>query len=274
MPLTSRSEPGADIGRPRINDTASITLPRLLGRGAVAGGMGGLLAGGFSFLLAEPLMDRAVRLESARNAAAGEHTEEVFTRGEQHLGLIGASVAAGIAFGVLFAVVYAALYRRDLDDRPWERSLGLAGSALVCVWLLPFLRYPANPPGVGDEATVGLRTASWLGAIAIGVAAVVVGRQVHAQLHRAAPPIRQAAGAGVVLAGLALLFLLPDNPDPVDVPAKLLWDFRMLSAASSVLLWVGLGVAFGALGLRAAAAGRPRPGAATGTPAPAATARD
>ncbi len=237
--------------------TTSSTLPRLLGRGAAGGGMAGLLAGGFSYLLAEPIMDRAVRLEEARHAAAGnEHTEEVFTRTEQHLGLIGASVAAGIALGVLFAVVYAALHRRDLDGRPWERSLGLAGAALIGVWLLPFLRYPANPPGVGDPDTVGLRTASWLGAIAISLAAVVVSWRVYAQLDRASPPVRQGAGAGVLIAGLAVLFLLPDNPDPVDVPALLLWDFRMLSAGSSVLLWAGLGVAFGALGLRASSARR------------------
>jgi hypothetical protein len=233
-------------------------LPRLLGRGAAAGGLAGLLAGGYSFLLAEPVMDRAVRLEAARHAAAGdEHTEEVFTRTQQHLGLIAASVAAGIALGVLFAVVYAALHRRDIDDHPWERSLRLTGAALVGCWLLPFLRYPANPPGVGDENTVGLRTASWLGAIAIGVVSVVVAWRIHAHLDRAAPPVRQGAGAGVMIAGLAALFLLPDNPDPIDVPARLLWDFRLLSAGSSVLLWVGLGVAFGAIGLRAAS-GSPR----------------
>jgi len=40
------------------------------------------------------------------------------------------------------------------------------------------------------------------------------------------------------------------------VPATLLWEFRMWSAGSSVLLWVGLGTAFGALGLRASAATR------------------
>ncbi len=256
--------------------TTTSTLPRLLGRGAVAGGAAGLLAGGFSYLLAEPLMDRAVRIESARHAAGGhEHTEEVFTRTQQHLGLIVASVMAGIALGVLFAVVYATLHRRDLDARPWERSLGLAGAALVGIWLLPFLRYPANPPGVGAEETVGLRTAGWLGAIAIGAAAVVIAWRVYAQLDRTSLPLRQAAGAGVVIAGLAMLFLLPDNPDPIDVPAGLLWEFRLLSAASSVLLWAGLGVAFGALGLRAAAgAGRARrPAAATGS-APAATTPD
>jgi hypothetical protein len=264
---------------PPLAMTTASTLPRLLGRGAAAGGVAGLLAGGFAYLLAEPLMDRAVRLEAARHAATAaehEHTEEVFTRTQQHLGLVGASVAVGIAFGVLFAVVYAALHRRDPDGRPWERSLGLAAAALIGVWLLPFLRYPANPPGVGDEATVGLRQASWVGAIAIGAAAVVVAWRVYSQLDRASPPVRQGAGAGVVIAGLAVLFLLPDNPDPIDVPARLLWDFRMLSAASSVLLWAGLGVAFGALGLRAAAgagAGRRSATATTGS-APAATSPD
>jgi tetrahydromethanopterin S-methyltransferase subunit F len=231
-----------------------ITLPRLLGRGAAAGGMAGLLAGAFSFLLAEPIMDRAVRLEAARNAAGHEHAEEIFTRDQQHLGLLVAAVITGIALGVLFAVVYGALHRRDLGARPWERSLGLAGAAVIGVWLLPFLRYPANPPGVGDEGTVGLRTASWLGAIAIGAAAVVVAWRLYSQLDRASTPVRQGAATGVVIAGLAVLFLLPDNPDAVDVPATLLWDFRLLSAASSVLLWAGLGIAFGALGLRASAA--------------------
>jgi hypothetical protein len=246
--------------------TTSSALLRLLGRGAAAGGMAGLLAGGFSYLLAEPIMDRAVRLEAARHGGHDhEHTEEVFTRTEQHLGLIGASVAAGIALGVLFAVVYAALHRRDLDDRPWERSLWLAGAALTGVWLLPFLRYPANPPGVGDPDTVGLRTVAWLGAIAIGLASVFVARRVYTHLDRASPPVRQAAGAAVVIAGLAALFLLPDNPDPIDVPAPLLWDFRLLSAGTSALLWAGLGVAFGALALRASAARR------VPAPAPAAT---
>jgi predicted cobalt transporter CbtA len=256
--------------------TTTSTLPRLLGRGAVAGGAAGLLAGGFSYLLAEPLMDRAVRLESARHAAgAHEHTEEVFTRTQQHLGLVAASVTAGVALGVLFAVVYATLHRRDLDARPWERSLGLAGAALVGIWLLPFLRYPANPPGVGAEDTVGLRTAGWVGAIVIGAAAVIVAWRVYAQLDRTSRPVRQGAGAGVVIAGLAMLFLLPDNPDPIDVPAGLLWEFRILSAASSVLLWAGLGVAFGVLGLRAArppGAGRARrsaPATATGSAPPA-----
>jgi hypothetical protein len=230
----------------------------MLGRGAAAGGMAGLLTGGFSYLLAEPVMDRAVRLEAARHANEGHpHPAEVFTRTEQHLGLVLAAAATGVALGVLFAVVYAALHRHDIDDRPWERSLWLAGAALTGVWLLPFLRYPANPPGVGDEASVGLRTASWLGAMAIGVAAVVVAWRLYAQLHRASTPLRQGAAAGVVVAGFAVLFLLPDNPDSVDVPAGLLWEFRMWSAGTSVLLWAGLGVAFGALGLRASTAARP-----------------
>jgi hypothetical protein len=235
----------------------AITLPRLLGRGAAAGGMAGLLTGGFSLLLAEPVLDRAVRLEAVRHASEGHphHTEELFTRSEQHLGLILATLATGIALGVLFAVVYVALHNRDIGARPWERSLGLAGAALLGVWLLPFLRYPANPPGVGDEASVGLRTASWLGAMAIGVAAVVVAWRLYAQLDRASMPVRQGAAAGVVIVGLAALFLLPGNPDAVDVPAGLLWEFRLWSAASSVLLWAGLGVAFGVLGLRAT----PRP---------------
>lgn len=236
------------------------SLLSLLGRGMAAGGVAGLISGGFSFLLAEPLMDRAVRLEAAKPWPAGRAVEssvEVFTRATQHVGLLVATTLAGLALGVLFAVVYAALYRRDVDDDPWGRSLRLAAAAFTGVWLLPFLRYPANPPGVGEAGTVALRANGWLAAIAISLFAVIAAWRIHTYLadRGAAAPARQLAAAAILVAALAALYLLPDNPDPVDVPAGLLWNFRLLSAASVLLLWAGLAVGFGLAGLHAGRAG-------------------
>ncbi|MFH8485518.1 CbtA family protein [Streptomyces longisporoflavus] len=265
---------------------SSPVLP-LLGRGLVAGGAAGLAAGLFSLLLAEPLMDRAIRAEEKR-AAAQEHArgmqgtrhhEELFTRSTQHAGLVVTAVVAGLAVGVLFAVAYALVHRRDPRAAPWPRALGFAGAAFAAVSLLPALRYPANPPGVGDSATVGERQALWLASVAIGVLGMFLVRQVYVRLSARAVPVRQIGAALTGVAVLAALFLLPDNPDPVPVDAELLWDFRVLSVASHALLWAVLAAVFGGLGLRAvrggaargaiagaSAAGVPsRPGAAPGT---------
>lgn len=269
-------EPSAHPTTGHVPAAQPVALPRLIARGALAGAAAGMVTGLFSLLLAEPIMDRAVRLEQAGAAAEHSHSHagppadhhtEMFSRGEQHFGLIVSTVASAVAFGVLFAVVYALVHRRDLRARPWERSLGLAGAALVGLWLLPFLRYPANPPGTGDPGSLGLRTATWLGAIVISPGTVLLAWRIRERLHTVGAPARQGSVALIVCAGLALLFLLPDNPDAVAVPPELLWDFRLAAAAASVLLWITLGAAFGLLGMRAL---RPAPARSDALPVPSA----
>ncbi|MFH8563822.1 CbtA family protein [Streptomyces sp. NPDC017988] len=240
----------------------SPVLP-LLGRGLVAGGAAGLTAGLFSLLLAEPLMDRAIRAEERRSAAeehaqhgaaqAVQHHEELFSRSTQHGGLVVTAVVAGLALGVLVAVAYAAVHRRDPRALPWPRALAFCGAAFLAVSLLPGIRYPANPPGVGDAGTVGDRQALWLASVAIGVLGMFLVRQVYVRLVARPEPVRHIATALTAVAVLLALFLLPGNPDPVPVEASLLWEFRMLSLASHALLWAVFAAVFGALGVRAAA---------------------
>ncbi|MBO8194075.1 CbtA family protein [Streptomyces oryzae] len=245
----------------------------LLGRGLAAGGIAGLASGLFSLLLAEPLMDRAIRLEEKRSAAEAAHShaghsghshaaeaEEIFSRGTQHLGLVVTAVVAGLAIGVFFTLAHALVHRsaaRD-DGRGWQRAMGLAGAGFLALSLLPALRYPANPPGVGDSGTVAERQGLWLAALVIGVLGMVLAHQVHQRLGRAGHglPVRQLGAAAAVVATLGALFLLPGNPDPVPVSATLLWDFRVLSLAGHLVLWAVLGAAFAAPALRSAKAAK------------------
>ncbi|MGW7055631.1 CbtA family protein [Streptomyces sp. NPDC054887] len=248
----------------------STPLLPLLGRGLAAGGAAGLTAGLFSLLLAEPLMDRAIRLEEARSAGehahgtaatAVQHHEELFSRSTQHLGLVVTAVVMGLALGVLFTLAYALVHRRTgLGERPWPRALAFGAAAFTAVSLLPGLRYPANPPGVGDSGTVTDRQALWLAAVVIGVLGMVLAWQLYVRLADRSLPVRQVAVAVTAVATLAVLFALPGNPDEVPVAATLLWDFRMLSLASHAVLWAVFAGVFGALGLRAA--GRTAPAAA------------
>lgn len=254
----------------------------LLRRGLAAGGLAGLVAGLFSLLLAEPLMDRAIRLEEARQekahpheTAAGtavQHHEELFTRGTQHLGLVVTAVVVGLALGALFAVAYALIHRRtDPTAEPWPRALAFAAAGFVGLSLLPGLRYPANPPGVGDAGTVGDRQLLWLAAVVIGALGTLLASRLYVRLADRGAPVRQLTVALTVVATLAVLFALPDNPDPVPVAATLLWDFRVLSLASHALMWATLGGVFGALGLRATRR-RAAPAASSAAASPAASA--
>ncbi|MEU1598648.1 CbtA family protein [Streptomyces sp. NPDC005708] len=241
----------------------STVLP-FLRRGLAAGALAGLATGLFSLLLTEPLMDRAVRLEEQSQGAQQHHHgqdatvavvhhhEELFSRGAQHFGLVVTAVIAGVALGALFGVAYALVHRRsDPAVGSWPRAMSLAGAGFVALSLLPGLRYPASPPGVGDSGTVRDRQLVWLAAVVIGVLGVLLAWQVGRRLADRSAPRRHVAVACTLLAILAVLFTLPDNPDAVTVPATLVWDFRLQSLAAQTLLWAVLGAVFGALGLRA-----------------------
>lgn len=233
----------------------------LLTRGLLAGGVAGILSGGLGWLAAEPVTDQAVELEEARShaehASSMEEHAEVFSRSTQHFGLLVAMLVTGLALGLLFALVYAVVHRTDPESDPWARSLRLAGAGFVGAWLLPFLRYPANPPGVGEPGSVDSRSNLWMLAMALGLVAVVIAALLHHTLAQrgVSAPLRQLATAAVPVVVLVLLFVLPGNPDPIEAPAELVWSFRLLSAGSMLVLWASLGVGFGLLGRRVAERG-------------------
>jgi hypothetical protein len=233
-------------------------LLRLMGRGALAGALAGLLATAVAFIVGEPSVNEAIEREHAAGGAG--HAADVFTRATQQAGLGVASVLAGAAVGLIFGLVYAVRHRDDPANDPWGRALWLAAAGFAGLSLIPFLRYPPRPPAVGDPATIDLRTQAYFGAVLIGAAAVTAAWQLHRRLleRGATPPLRQLAALAVVLAGLAATFLLPGNPDPNDAPAELIWSFRIGSLAAIATVWFGLGAIFGLLSQRAAAVGHRR----------------
>jgi hypothetical protein len=145
------------------------------------------------------------------------------------------------------------VHRQDPVADPWRRAVRLAGAGFVGVSVIPFLRYPANPPAVGDPGTVDARTRLYLVAVLIGLVAVAAAWRLHRRLlgRGVAEPLRQLAVVGIVLLGLAATFLLPGVVEASDAPAELIWGFRMASLATLATLWFGLGAVFGLLGERA-----------------------
>jgi hypothetical protein len=222
-------------------------------RGLVAGLLAGLLAALFGFVVGEPAIDAAIAIEEqAAGADAHDATTVEVTRPQQRAGLVLATVLLGLALGPLFGVAAAWSVGRLAGDA-WVRSLKLGAVAVAALVVLPALKYPPNPPAVGDPATVGARTTLYLGlgvcGLLLAVAAWTSGRHLRAVLPA---PVRQAAiGAGVLVVVGLLLALLPPAEGAAAFPADLLWDFRLRSLGTQVALHGGLAVAFGLLGARA-----------------------
>ena len=237
-----------------------MTLLRSVGRGAVSGVAAGTATAVVGFWLGEPFVDQAVALESARTAAEDAqlaahgdpvmHHVELFSRTTQHAGFLFAVVVTAIALGTLLGVAHAVAHRNDVQ--PWRNALRLAAGAFSAVYLVPFVRYPANPPGVGDPGTLTQRTATYLAALTIGIVGVITASLVARDLRARGwtEPARHLAVGAILLATLALPFALPANLDAVDVPARGLWEFRLSAFAMALLMWTALGAAFGMLGDR------------------------
>jgi Probable cobalt transporter subunit (CbtA) len=226
-------------------------LASYLRRGMAAGLLAGLLAGLFAFLVGEAFVDQAIRLEEA---SAGSHGGEIFSRATQKVGLFFATGLFGVTVGGIFGLAYAYFRTRLTSETDWMRSLSLAAAIFAGAFLIPFVKYPANPPTVGDPATIGERTASYFAMVLLSLLAVLTAWQIAKILRerKVAAPVRHlSVGLGLVLALTVLFVGLPAAPDPGGFPAGLLWGFRLSSLGTQLVFWTGLGVIFGLLCERA-----------------------
>jgi len=269
-------------------------------RGMLVGVVAGLLSFGFLKVYGEPQVDRAVAFESAQDeakaaaekAAGHAHMSDQTTTSDHmhmsdhmsmsdHTGmshedepeLVSRSVQAGLglfvavlvysaAFGGLFGLAYAFAYGRISDAlTPRALSAVVAAAGFVAIYLVPNLKYPANPPSVGEPETIGMRTALYFIMIAISFAVMVgsmaLRRSLVARLGDWNATLIAAAGYLVVVAAIALV-LPAVNEVPEQFPAAVLWNFRIASMGAQLILWATLGLLFGALTERALSHGAAR----------------
>jgi hypothetical protein len=228
----------------------------LLLRGMLAGLIAGVLAFGFARVFGEPAVGTAISFDYQRAAAAGTpYTMELVSRDIQGtLGLLAAVVVYGVALGGLFALVFTVVYGRVREASPARTAVWLGAGAFTVVYLVPFLKYPANPPAVGRPETIGTRTALYLAMLAISLVGAVyalwLSRRLEARL----------GGGGATLAAMGMYLvvvlagglLLPGvNEVPTGFPAVTLWDFRIASIGIQAITWTAIGLLFGFMASRA-----------------------
>jgi predicted cobalt transporter CbtA len=216
-----------------------------------AGLLVGLLAGLFAFVVGEPVLDKAIALEEA---SEGAHHEEIFSRSTQKVGLFFATGLFGVTVGGVFGIVYAFFRDRLAAGSDLGRSISLSGAIFVGAFLIPFLKYPANPPSVGDPSTIRERTAAYFALVALSLLTMLVA-WLSARALKArgfdAPRRRLMVGVGLVLVVAVLFLSLPAGPSAEGFPSGVLWAFRFSSLGTQVVFWAGLGLLFGWLCERA-----------------------
>jgi magnesium-transporting ATPase (P-type) len=231
----------------------SATVRNLLVRGMLAGLGAGVLALIVAYFLGEPYVDSAIGFEES-HAAGHEHEVELVSRSLQSTaGLATGVLLYGVAFGGIAALVYCFALGRVGRFGPRATALLLSGTALLAVYVVPFLKYPANPPSVGDADTIGKRTTLYflmmVLSVLLAVAAVIVGKRLAPKLGNWNATVTAVLGFVLVI-GLAYEFLPVVNEVPADFPATLLWRFRLSALAMQVTLWAGFGLVFGELAER------------------------
>ncbi|GGZ34463.1 membrane protein [Streptomyces inusitatus] len=235
----------------------SISVRALLVRGMLAG----LIAGAAAFLVAyfigEGPVDAAIAFEESHSHEHGG--EELVSRAVQSTaGLATGVLLFGVAVGGLTALAHCVALGRVGRFGPRATAALVSLGGLLTVYVVPYLKYPPNPPAVGDPDTIGQRTGLYFLMVALSVllavAAVILGKRLAARLGNWNATV--AASAAFVLAvGLAFAFLPSFDEVPKGFPAAVVWEFRLATLALQTTLWTVFGLVFGHLAERLHTAG-------------------
>lgn len=221
---------------------------RIIARGLLAGAIASVAAFVFARTFVEPVIAKAIAFEE-EHAGGHDHGVELFSRGVQaNIGMGFGVLAFGVAMGALFAVAYCVLYGRVGKLSPRLLSVLLAGGMLLSLYVIPFLKYPANPPAVSLDETIRQRTLLYLMMVVLSVVALAgavwLGRTL-VERYGAWSAALIAGAAYVVLIAIVMMVLPAIDETPADFPADVLYEFRLYSLGTQVVLWAIIAVVFG-----------------------------
>src|SRR3954471_1913332 len=234
----------------------------LLIRGMLAGLAAGVLMFVFAKVFGEPSIDKAIAFEEAHGH--GEAGAPLVSRSMQaSLGLLTGTVVYAVAMGGVFALIFAAVFGRIGHARPRVTAATLALVAFTVLVLVPFTKYPSNPPAVGSDETIGYRTQIYFAMMAISIVAALAALRAGRDTVRrfgAWNGVLLAVGIYVVLIALGELMMPALDEVPNGFSASVIWHFRVATLGVHAVLWTTLGLGFGALAelFSPAAAGRYR----------------
>ena len=211
--------------------------------------MAGEILATINYFVVEPTTDKAIGYETQRDIAKGVnvdfnqlHNYRIW----QKSGTFAAGAFIGMAYGGLMGVVYifARKYLPFPDDR--KKAILLAALMYLAFYLVPFSKYPANPPSVGDTHTIGLRdhlyTSYQITSVSI---ALVMG--ILFFKFRNLNKISYIIPAIYIVLITSIYFIWEPNPDKIITPMSVVNTFRALTGVTMAIFFILIGVFFGPL---------------------------
>lgn len=213
----------------------------------LSGVIAGVILAGVNYFVAEPFIDQTIGIEVDNSIASGEvvdFDELSSYRVWQKEGTFAAGAFLGLTYGAILGIVYviSRKYLPSSDDR--KKALILAAIMCLSLYVVPFIKYPANPPAVGDPETIGLRDSLYTiyqlasGLIALGVSILMyklrrIGYSKYVII--------------VIYLGLvaSIYAIFPANPDEITAPMDLVNAFRAVTFGTMVMFYLVLGTIFG-----------------------------
>ena len=215
----------------------------------LSGAFAGFIHGTVNFVIVEPYLDQAIGIENQNLFASGEakDTPQFWVEYEgyrvwQKSGQILAGVILGVSIGSLFGIVFA-LSRNVLPgNNDLKKTITLSGIMWFTLYIIPFLKYPANPPTVGDGETVVLRAILYLSFIAISGLGAFSFYKLSTKLQNN-KKIIPLAGYAIFIGTVFLI--MPENPDEITAPIELVTEFRIMSVLGVSSFWASIGIILG-----------------------------
>jgi len=217
----------------------------------VSGFVAGTIHGAVNLAIVEPYLDKAIGIENQNLFASGEaeDTPQFWVeynsyRDWQKSGQLLAGGILGMSIGALFGIVFAYSRNSLPKGHTVKKTFVLAAIMWLTIFLIPFLKYPANPPTVGDADTVVLRQTLYLLFIAISGFSAVGFFVLYKKLQNKK---RGFAFIGYAVFITTVFFIMPPSPDEVTAPMDLVNGFRTMSIVAVSTFWVAEAIILGAL---------------------------
>jgi predicted cobalt transporter CbtA len=215
----------------------------------LAGCFAGTIHSLANLAIVEPYLDEAIGIENQNLFASGEEEDTPQFRAEyesyrlwQKGGQVLAGAILGTSVGALFGIVFAYARKALPGNHHIKKALVLSGIMWLTIYIIPFLKYPANPPTVGDTETVVLRAVLYLTFIAISGFGAVGFYQLYKRLQKRKRIVTFIGYAAFIS---ATFILMPDNPDKISAPMELVDGFRIMSIIAVSIFWISIGIILG-----------------------------
>lgn len=211
--------------------------------GAIAGSILGLI----NQVTVEPFMDEAIEIEIQNKISEGESINQQDInnlRLWQKGGEIVAGVVLGTSLGALFGLVFAYARTSLPGSNNKVKGVILAGIMFSILFLVPALKYPGNPPAVGNPETIIYRQTLYIGMLAIsGFSALGLALAYKFMKQKKSKKvIIPLIYAGMIAIGF---MVLPPNPDNITISMDLVINFRGVSTLTMGVFWGFLGLILG-----------------------------